>query len=236
MGACEIAFVAVLFVILLAWYYKAVFQTARPMAGASAACQPDSGAAADDATDAPVDDADTYETDLGHPTFDDQEGFADSAVSPQSLGGMGSAQAVSDLTPFGDSTIDLNTSTAAAHPEGAPISEMARSNSGVRRQKNRYARAMAAERQWQMQNQLQMVNQKVEHRSNALGSKVGFQAVMDLYQGDTLAAPRKNRGGRRIHMVEGHPHAVELSRKAQVTGSDSPRAMSGQRRRVGTVG
>lgn len=235
MGACEIAFVAVLFVILLAWYYKAVFQTTRPMAGA-AACKSDHADHADHADDPePADEEFTYET-VGHPTFDDQDGFANSAVSPQSLGGMGSAQPVSDLAPFGDSTVDLNTSSATEHLEGTPISEMARNNGGVRRQKNRYARAMAAERQWQMQNQLQMVNQKAENRSNALGAKVGFQAVMDLYQGDTLAKPRKSRGRHRIHLIEGHPDTAEMSKMAQATGSVSPRAMSGQRRRMGTVG
>lgn len=222
MGAAEIAFISVLFVIMLAWFYRVVlYRDASGMAGVTAC---DNTQTDDDDAEAATPD---YTTDddhlIGHPAFADQDGFANGAMAPQGPGKVGSPQAVMDLKPFGDSNMDLTTSEAR---QGAPIHQVTTTatdgggTGGIKRQKNRYARAMAAQRQWQLHNASQLVNQKANNRRNALGGKVGFQALMDLYQGDTLPAPRKVAGPyrKRVHMVDGHPDSAGLARMAQATG------------------
>lgn len=208
----SVVFIALLFAILFVWYIKAIHQPSR----LSEACSTEPMHGAESASnDNHFDDED--EDDLGSPNLDDQ-GFMQGAgaVGASVNAGMGTAQVVSDLTTYGDADDGLAGSTNAYGEPSDMKDGMIQGSSGVRRQKSRYARAMNSERTWQLQNALSAVNQKGLRNRKAEGSRVGFRALMDDYNGTSMRMPRKATNNRfRFGMVEGHPDTAEMRRQAQ---------------------
>lgn len=225
MGACEIAFISVLFVILLIWYYKAIYQSTQMGGACSREEQSANGATSSDKTsrdaNAAYDYSDDDEDGLESPSLDG-DGFAPGVGSTNMVGGT--SQPVSELETFGDPDTDLS---GAKHPDPTNFPQVftdddtnefkkAHSN-GTTKHKSRHSSAMAAERAWQLQNALAHVNQKGLRNRNAIGNQVGFQSTMDMYNGNPLPAPRKASACRmrNLHLPSNHPDADKMHRMSQ---------------------
>lgn len=222
MGACEITLVSILVVILLVWYFKSVYQPSCQRARA--------------ATDAEGEDQ-AYDEDMYPPTYEgDAEPAANDDGWPGETAPISShlTTTVSPLEPFGDPDADDLSGSGApkrastgAFPGVFDGSDSVTHDMGdvtsMKTRRSRYAIAMGAERQWQMQNALKTVEERGFGNRNSRGRTVGVQALFEAYSGATMPKPRASPNGRAgLYMVEGTPEAERLRHQAVSPVDNNP--------------